>query len=57
VPARLRSISSQLIYSYKVNPRTALYAGYADGYFGDESQPLFQADRTLFLKLAYAFER
>ena len=57
VPARLRSINSQLIYSYKINPRTALYAGYADGYFGDEAQPLFQSDRTLFLKLSYAFER
>lgn len=51
---RDRSINSQIIYSYKVNPRTALYAGYADGYFGDQLNPLFQTDRTLFIKIGYA---
>jgi hypothetical protein len=57
-PVRERSLSvnSQLIYSYKVNPRTALYAGYADGYFGDQLNPLFQTDRTLFIKIGYASE-
>lgn len=53
-PPRDRSINSQVIYSYKVNPRTALYAGYADGYFGDQLNPLFQTDRTLFVKVSYA---
>ena len=52
-----RSINSQIIYSYKINPRTALYAGYADGYFGDQVDPLFQTDRTLFFKIGYAWER
>jgi hypothetical protein len=62
-----RSLNTQLIYSYKINPRTALYAGYADGYFGgnfdsnedglpDYQQSLFQTDRTLFVKLGYAWE-
>ena len=67
VPNRIRSLNTQLIYSYKINPRTALYAGYADGYFGgnldsdsdgqpDYQQALFQTDRTLFVKLGYAWE-
>jgi len=57
VPERDRSISSQLIYSYKINPGTAFFAGYADGYQGDETTPLFQRERTLFMKFAYAWER
>jgi hypothetical protein len=36
LPPRGRSTSTQLIYSYKINPRTALYAGYADGYFSGD---------------------
>ncbi len=62
-----RSLNTQLIYSYKINPRTALYAGYADGYTGgnfdsdgdelpDYQQSLYQTDRTLFVKLGYAWE-
>ena len=68
IPEHRRDINTQLIYSYKINPRTALYAGYADGYFGGEMdignvadvpefeyQPTFQTDRTLFLKIGYAW--
>jgi hypothetical protein len=69
ISAHQRSINTQLIYSYKINPRTALYAGYADGYFGGNVLPgtaedpllnyqsVFQTDRTLFLKIGYAWER
>ncbi len=57
VTPRDRSLNSQLIYSYKVNPRTALYAGYADGYQGDDILPLFQRDRALFFKIGYAWEQ
>lgn len=56
-PANRRDISTQLIYSYKINPRTALYAGYADGYLGHGDESLFQSERALFLKLGYAWER
>jgi hypothetical protein len=67
VPVHQRAINTQLIYSYKITPRAALYAGYADGYFGgnvnkgtDEAPifdfyPVFQTNRTLFLKLSYAW--
>ena len=69
VPEHSRDINTQLIYSYKINPRTALYAGYADGYFGGDVNlgpdglpayeffPVAQTDRTLFLKIGYAWER
>jgi hypothetical protein len=67
IPVHQRGINTQLIYSYKINPRTALYAGYADGHFGgdidtdndgepDYLQPVFQTDRTLFFKIGYAWE-
>ena len=67
VPVHQRSINTQLIYSYKITPRAALYAGYADGYFGGDQSlgtdehpiydyyPLFQSNRTLFLKISYAW--
>jgi hypothetical protein len=71
VPRHQRNVSTQLIYSYKINPRTALYAGYADGWFGGDVDtgtgtpgnpvfdyvPVFQSDRTLFVKLGYAWEK
>jgi hypothetical protein len=47
---------NQLLFSYKVNPQTVLFLGYADDYAG-EARSLDQLDqtgRTLFLKLGYA---
>lgn len=44
LPPRGRSTSTQLIYSYKINPRTALYAGYADGYFSGDVDTDFSPD-------------
>ncbi len=70
VPEHQRAINTQLIYSYKITPRTALYAGYADGYFGGDQAlsgptpsdepifayyPVFQSNRTLFMKISYAW--
>ena len=51
---RSRSLLSQLLFSYKINPQTALYLGYADNYLGDPTS-LKQADRTLFMKVGYAW--
>ena len=51
---RSRSLLSQLLFSYKINPQTALYLGYADNYVGDPVS-LRQIDRTLFLKIGYAW--
>ncbi len=46
---------TQLLFSYKINPRTVLFAGYSDNRFGFDDISLTQIDRTLFLKLSYAF--
>ena len=44
LPPRGRSTSTQLIYSYKINPRTALYAGYTDGYFSGDVDTDYSPD-------------
>ncbi|HSL19250.1 MAG TPA: DUF5916 domain-containing protein [Methylomirabilota bacterium] len=53
--AETRNLFSQLLFSYKVNPRTVLFVGYSDTSGGTEQVPLRQADRTLFVKLGYAW--
>ena len=50
-----RNFFSQLLFSYKVNPRTVLFVGYSDTSSGTEQVPLRQTDRTLFVKLGYAW--
>ncbi|MBN1149772.1 carbohydrate binding family 9 domain-containing protein [candidate division WOR-3 bacterium] len=50
-----KSIFTQLLFSYKVNPQTVLYLGYSDNYDGDEVNPIAQRDRTLFAKVGYSF--
>ncbi|MEM9304466.1 MAG: DUF5916 domain-containing protein, partial [Pseudomonadota bacterium] len=57
VDERFRDLSTQLIYSYKVNPRTVLYAGYSDSSIEtDEVDSLTTMGRTLFMKVGYAWE-
>lgn len=48
--------SNQVLFSYKVNPRTVFFAGYSDGRFGFNENPLQTQDRTLFLKFSYAWQ-
>ena len=51
-----RDVAAQLIYSYKVNPRTAVYAGGTiGGFLDDEHQTLFTASRGVFVKLSYGW--
>ncbi len=57
VVAHARSAATQLIYSYKVNPRTAFYAGTSFGGFMDDEHPqLFNNSRSLFMKFSYAWQ-
>lgn len=52
-----RGVAAQLLYSYKLNPRSALYAGYSHGGYSDDDQPSLTDDsRSLFLKLSYAWQ-
>ena len=50
-------VAAQLLYSYKLNPRSAVYAGYSEGGFeDDEVRSLFTNTRSLFLKISYAWQ-
>ncbi|MCZ6746841.1 MAG: hypothetical protein O7C74_06455, partial [Acidobacteria bacterium] len=57
VDERTRTLLTQLLFTYKVNPQTALYAGYTDNQFGNDQFDLTRTDRTFFLKLSYAWVR
>ena len=54
--SELSDIGTQLVYSYKIDPRTVFYAGYSDSYIGSDSVDSFQNGRSLFLKLGYAWQ-
>ncbi|WP_395374644.1 DUF5916 domain-containing protein [Marinicella sp. W31] len=57
VNASDESISTQLIYSYKVNPRTLLFLGYSDfGLNNDDVDSFTRTNKTLFAKFSYAFK-
>ena len=52
-----RDWAAQMVYSYKVNPRTAVYAGASYGAFMDDDHPdLFGNTRSVFVKLSYGWQ-
>ncbi|XQW84389.1 DUF5916 domain-containing protein [Thalassotalea piscium] len=54
---RTRRFSTQLIYSYKVNPQTLFFVGYSDGGFQDDNLDHLERDqRTVFTKFSYAWQ-
>jgi hypothetical protein len=55
VDASTELLFTQLLFSYKLNPQTVFFAGYSDTSLGDERVDLTRRDRTLFLKLGYAW--
>jgi len=46
-----------ILYSYKLNWQTVLFAGYGDNEVLNEEENLLATDRTFFVKVAYAFHR
>ena len=54
--AQTNELFNQFLFSYKVNPQTVLFLGYADDYqgFARSLDELDQTGRTLFLKIGYA---
>lgn len=49
-------ISTQLIYSYKINPQTVFFAGYSDHAFKDDDVfEMTKDNRSLFMKFSYAW--
>jgi len=56
VDARSIDLGTQLLYSYKLNPQTVVYAGYSDNQIeSDEFLSLTRTDRTFFIKFSYAW--
>ena len=55
IDALNRDVFTQLLFSYKLNPRTVVFLGYSE--FGIESQDfqMTSVDRTLFVKLGYSW--
>ena len=50
-----KRLLTQLLFTYKINPWTALYVGYSDRSLGDSEVALTRLDRTAFLKIGYAW--
>ena len=55
VDAETERLFTQLLFSYKINPQTVLFVGYADNREGDATFDLTESNRTLFFKFGYAF--
>lgn len=54
---RTGSFGSSAVFAYKLNWQTVLYLGYADNQLRDDDDSLQPADRQLFAKVSYAFQR
>ncbi len=46
---------TQLLFSYKLNPRTVLFLGYSDNHFGARDYGMTRKDYTFFAKIGYAW--
>ena len=55
VDEQSRRLFSQLLYSYRLNPQTVFYLGYSDTELETDRFDTLPTDRTLFVKLGYAW--
>jgi len=56
VDANETDVGRQVLYSYKLNPRTVFFLGYSDLYVDDDGlNELEPSDRTWFMKISYAW--
>ena len=49
------NLFTQFLFSYKLNARTVVFAGYSDNSTGLQTTGLVRTDRTFFIKLGYAW--
>ena len=54
IDPEFKHLFTQVLFSYKINPRTMLFLGYSDDHYGFRTVPLKQNNRTIFLKIGYA---
>ena len=57
VDARSGSFAGSALFAYQLNWQTVLFVGYADDRLQDSSGDLQRADRAVFVKISYAFQR
>lgn len=50
-----RSLFTQLLMSYVINPRTVLFIGYGDNEVGNQDVGIYRTDRTFFAKIGYSW--
>lgn len=55
VEAREERLFNQLLFSYKLNPQTVFFLGYSETGLSDDEVGLTRDNRTLFLKIGYAW--
>jgi len=55
IDSHYKRFFTQLLFSYKINPRIVLFIGYSDNYFGGQDYGLTQSDSTFFVKMGYAW--
>ena len=56
VDAESQDVGRQILYSYKINPQTVFFLGYADQYIDeDHLDGLTVSDRSVFMKIGYAW--
>lgn len=53
--SEFKQFFTQLLFSYKINPRTVLFLGYSDNYLGGPEHGIMKKDYTLFAKIGYAW--
>ena len=51
------SFSGSVLFAYKINWQSVMFIGYGDDRTLDDQRRLQKADRSVFLKLSYAFQR
>ncbi len=64
IDTRAKGLFKQLLFSYKLNPRTVLFLGYSDNamggvfdsWLGPDRVGMTPTDRTFFLKIGYAWQ-
>jgi hypothetical protein len=50
-----QSLFAQLLFSYKINPQTVFFLGYSGNHFGSHEYDLAWNDRSIFMKIGYAW--
>lgn len=55
VAALDENLLTQILFAYKINPKTVLFLGYSDGFVGEDDIDLTRESRALFLKIGYSW--